>query len=167
MLQQADLLLFFEEPYQRVAEFLRREQFLNATQLRGLHGFAHLAESRGCKAGNLNYLLLATLLSSQMDMVERVCAGHGFMSETAVQNRISPEMYDDCSPFYALPLGRIDFFRALQSHWPTFLLLQLLSERWAATFPSADAAETCDLYQKELEPNNFLRVWPHRLPCFA
>ena len=165
MLQQVDLACLLKESYGRVTELPWKEQFLNATQLRSFHRFAQLAESRGCKAGSLNYLLLATVLSSQKDMIQRVCKGHGFMSEATLENRISPEMYDDCSPFYALPLGRIDFFHALQSHWPTFWLLQLLSERWAGAFPSI---ESCDLYRdSDLEPARFLSLRQSRLPGFA
>lgn len=36
---------------------------------------------------------------------------------------------DDCSPLYALPLGRMDFLHVLRSRWPTFFQLQLISER--------------------------------------
>ena len=162
MLQQVDLPLLLEESRRRVWEYLRKEEFLNATQERSFQAFAQLAESRGCKAGSLNYLLLVTVLSSQTNMTQRVCRGHAFMSEPALRKRISPEVYDECSPFYALPLGRIDFPAALDGRWPTFLLLQLLSERWAATHPSAEA---CDIYQEErLTPNRLLGIWPQRLP---
>lgn len=63
---------------------------------------------------------------------------------------------DDCSPLWALPIGRMNFIYALQSHWPTFLQLQLLSERISRE------------YRRNLEPMAWTpNAGPHHAQKFS
>ena len=78
------------------------------------------------------------------------------MSQAAVTRLISPEIYDDCSPFYALSWSRMDFILMITSPWPCFLLLQLLSERVSTAFQES---QLCDLYTEGLPEPGLLGVF--------
>eukprot|EP00913_Durusdinium_trenchii_P024432 g22935.t1 len=146
---------------ERVQERIRRKEWINETERRTFLRLAQLAEERHCKAESLSYLLWSTLLS--LDAANLVCRGDGFMNETALYLKLAPLTFDDCSPFFALPLSRMDFVLVLMTRWPIFEELQLLSERLASR-ENNFGNEGCDLYRRDLPPPDFLlNVWPPRL----
>ncbi|CAE7481093.1 unnamed protein product [Symbiodinium sp. CCMP2592] len=134
---------------------------MNHTEKNAFERYVSKAEKNRCKAGGFSFSLLKSLLSEDASMITGICFGYGLMSQAAVTRLISPEIYDDCSPFYALSWSRMDFILMITSPWPCFLLLQLLSERVSTAFRES---QLCDLYTEGLpEPDSFLSFWPPAL----
>ena len=149
---------FSRQLEQERAQTTRR---LNQTERTMLDRFAAWAEKRQCKVGTLSFLVLKTMLSERSDVLSGICTGHGLMHEAALKRFVAPERYDDCTPFYSLPLSRMDFTLMLSSPWPCFLLLQLLSQQVAAIHPPPD--QLCELTGGFPEPSRFLGYWPAAL----
>ncbi|CAE7203679.1 unnamed protein product [Symbiodinium sp. KB8] len=146
----------------RVSLSVRR---MNHTEKTAFERYVYKAEKNRCKAGGFSFSLLKTLLSEDASLIRGLCFGYGLMSQAAVTRLISPEIYDDCSPFYALSWSRMDFILMITSPWPCFLLLQLVSERVSAAFQEI---QLCDLYKEGLpEPDSFLNFWPPALAAEA
>ncbi|CAE7472129.1 unnamed protein product, partial [Symbiodinium necroappetens] len=138
---------------------------MNHTEKTAFERYVYKAEKNRCKAGGFSFSLLKTLLSEDASLIRGLCFGYGLMSQAAVTRLISPEIYDDCSPFYALSWSRMDFILMVTSPWPCFLLLQLVSERVSAAFQEI---QLCDLYKEGLpEPDSFLNFWPPALAAEA
>eukprot|EP00438_Fugacium_kawagutii_P005389 Skav210134 [mRNA] locus=scaffold1493:6032:27841:+ [translate_table: standard] len=72
-----------------------------------------------------------------------------------VHVRLGVQLQDSCAPLFGLQLGRMDFLSVLRSRWPTFLQLQLLSERMHAAWQSR--WQLCDLDNSQL-PRDFAHL---------
>eukprot|EP00435_Cladocopium_sp_Y103_P027033 s874_g6.t1 len=122
---------------------------MNSTTSGIYQAFAWQARRKQCKAADMNFLMRRSLLmKNSEDFAMGICVGGAFMEANELARRIAPELYDDCSPLWALPIGRMDFLFALQSQWPTFLQLQLLSERISREYRYY--GKLCDLENAEL-----------------
>ena len=91
--------------------------------------------------------MLRAFLGTHEEMVNKVCQGDAFMTMEEVQERLDHEKWDDCAPYWALPMSRFSFTRMLASAWPTFQLLQLLSirisSRWVKFLCTFAEASKC------------------------
>lgn len=103
------------------------------------------------------------LMNNSQDFAMSICVGGAFLEPHEVARKIAPDLYDNCSPVWALPVGRMDFTFVLQSQWPTFLQLQLLSERFYRE--NRYYGNLCDLVDAELPfaEKVFPIPWPDEL----
>lgn len=127
----------------------RLSRGMNATTLGLYQAFVRQARRKKCNAAEMNFLMRRSLLmNNSQDFAMGICVGGAFLETNELARRIAPILNDDCSPLWALPIGRMNFIYALQSHWPTFLQLQLLSERISREYRYY--GNLCDLLNAEL-----------------
>eukprot|EP00434_Breviolum_minutum_P025504 symbB.v1.2.022535.t1/scaffold2006.1/size92704/3 len=126
--------------------------------------FASKAIRSKCKAASLNALMHVALSVDQEEFEQRICQGHAYMEYAMMKRMINPLTYDDCSPLYALPLGRMDFLHVLRSRWPTFFQLQLISERLSNSHRAQGYPNICQLDADGFpNPSNAFHLYPEDL----